>query len=84
MNKMYFSRKSEITQQEYLMLLGLKALATEHEKQLLQIKTSMAKILEEVDKDGVDRDDPTWAGELTYTERAVDDVLKILEIQVIN
>lgn len=79
---MYYSKRDSITRMEYLGLLGLKTLAKRHEEQLLDIKNAIAEIFQEVDQDGKLLDDPSWAGELTYTERTVDEVLDILKIKV--
>jgi len=73
----------KITYQQYLSLVGLKQLATEHDKQLKFINLAMLDILQETEEDGSKTKwAEGWCGELTYTERELDEILKIMKIKI--
>lgn len=69
-----------INKSQYYMLVGLKVLAKQHEGILQSIQRAVAEIIEEdVNKEGIGGG---WAGEFTYTEREVDDILSCAEVMV--
>ena len=69
----------EIRKSQYLMVVGLFALAENHYKSLLEIEKSIAEILGEKEEFGSygHISDSIWGG-----ERNVDDILKKMDIQL--
>lgn len=75
--------KTSITRDEYLQLLGLKTLSKEYNKILDLLTNAVQRITGELDHNG----NPEKSGhnsDFIFGDRELDDMLRILEIKVIE
>lgn len=72
-----YTEKTEISKEEYYMLIGLMAVGSEHIRAVKVVENAIAKILGEKDENG-------WAGQAAYGDYQAADILKKVGIKVIE
>ena len=68
----------KITKSQYLQLIGLSELAKHYDTLLTSIQKSVAEIMDEK----IEHSGDGWSGELVFTNRELDEVLRLAKIEV--